>query len=222
MFATGIENSYPIIAGGIRVDEMEKRGHYKRWRDDLNLVHELNLNYLRCGPAIYKTFLAPGHYDWSWVDDVLSQMQGLGISAVLDLCHFGLPDWLRNFQNEEFPHYFAEYAEISYSPHKPLPCDGDALIERCIADCRRVGFLRPEDPVWAATQCDLPHAYVVYDHARPRNVATIREWLESHQILLAGRYSEWEYYNSDHAFLAGKKAADRIRQLQEEPLEAKV
>ena len=26
-------------------------------------------------------------------------------------------------------------------------------------------------------------------------------------IILSGRYSEWEYYNSDHAFLAGKKAA---------------
>ena len=30
--------------------------------------------------------------------------------------------------------------------------------------------------------------------------------------LLAGRYSEWEYYNSDHAFLAGKRAADEVRQ----------
>ena len=29
-------------------------------------------------------------------------------------------------------------------------------------------------------------------------------------IVLAGRYSEWEYYNSDHAFLAGKKAAELI------------
>jgi UDP-galactopyranose mutase len=34
--------------------------------------------------------------------------------------------------------------------------------------------------------------------------------MEQHDIVLAGRYSEWEYYNSDHAFLAGKKAAERI------------
>jgi hypothetical protein len=27
-------------------------------------------------------------------------------------------------------------------------------------------------------------------------------------VFLAGRYSEWEYYNSDHAFIAGKKAAE--------------
>ena len=51
----------------------------------------------------------------------------------------------------------------------------------------------------------------MYDHARPKNVAVIREWLERQGILLAGRYSEWEYYNSDHAFLAGKKAAENVR-----------
>ncbi len=112
------------------------------------------------------------------------------------------------------PGGFGLTCEITYSPHKPLPCDGDALIQRCITDCHEVGFFKPEDPVWAATQVDLPHAYVVYDHARAKNVAVIREWLAAQDILLAGRYSEWEYYNSDHAFLAGKKAADRVRELR--------
>jgi hypothetical protein len=57
----------------------------------------------------------------------------------------------------------------------------------------------------------MPFAYVVYDHARPKNVGVIREWLDARDIHLAGRYGEWEYYNSDHAFLAGKKAADHAR-----------
>lgn len=110
------------------------------------------------------------------------------------------------------PGGFGLTCEITYCPtHKPLPCDGDALIRRCIDDCHRVGFFRPDDPIWAACQVDMPHAYVVYDHARPKNVATIREWLEEQGIHLAGRYSEWEYYNSDHAFLAGKKAAETVR-----------
>jgi UDP-galactopyranose mutase len=116
------------------------------------------------------------------------------------------------------PGGFGLTCEITYSPHKPLPCDGDALIRRCIDDCHKVGFFKPDDPAWAAVQCDLPHAYVVYDHARPRNVAVIRAWLARHDILLAGRYSEWEYYNSDHAFLAGKKAAERVRHLQQQRL----
>ena len=108
---------------------------------------------------------------------------------------------------------FGLTCEITYHPtHKPLPCDGDELIQRCIDDCRRVGFFKDSDPVLTAGQVDMPHAYVVYDHARPKNVATIRDWLLSQDIILAGRYSEWEYYNSDHAFLAGKKAAEVARE----------
>jgi UDP-galactopyranose mutase len=116
------------------------------------------------------------------------------------------------------PGGFGLTCEITYSPHKPLPCEGDALIRRCIEDCHKVGIFRPEDPVWASVQCDLPYAYVVYDHGRAAAVAHIREWLEERQILLAGRYSEWEYYNSDHAFIAGKSAADTVRQLEEQAL----
>ncbi len=27
------------------------------------------------------------------------------------MCHFGVPDWVGNFQNPDFPVYFVEYAE---------------------------------------------------------------------------------------------------------------
>ncbi len=109
------------------------------------------------------------------------------------------------------PGGFGLTCEITYSEYKPLPCEGDALIKRAIADCHKVGIFKPEDPVWAAVQCDMPYAYVVYDHGRAAAVARIREWLAGHEILLSGRYSEWEYYNSDHAFIAGKKAAEEAR-----------
>ena len=110
MFATGIENSYPTIARKVRVDQMEKCGHYERWKEDLRLTRELDLHYLRWGPANYKVFLGPGKYEWEWVDQVVAEMKKLAIVPIVDLCHFGLPDWLGNFQNEEFPEYFAEYA----------------------------------------------------------------------------------------------------------------
>jgi len=74
--------------------------------------------------------------------------------------------------------------------------------------------MKAGDPVWAANQVDMPFAYVVYDHARPQNVKVIREFLDAHDVHLAGRYSEWEYYNSDHAFLAGRKAAEAARARQ--------
>ena len=111
------------------------------------------------------------------------------------------------------PGGFGLTCEITYSEYKPLPADGEALVQRCIDDCRRVGIFTEADPVWVANIVDMPHAYVVYDHARAGNVQVIRDWLLAHDIVLAGRYSEWEYYNSDHAFLAGKKAADRVEEL---------
>lgn len=109
-FATGIENSYPVIADGVRVDEMEKCGHYQRWAEDLALVRELRISHLRWGPALHRTFPAPGRYDWAWTDEVLAAMKRQRIEPIADLCHFGVPDWIGNFQNQDFPRYFAEYA----------------------------------------------------------------------------------------------------------------
>lgn len=108
------------------------------------------------------------------------------------------------------PGGFGLTCEISYSPWKPLPVDGQALIERCIADCVEVGMLRADDRIITANLVDMPYAYVIYDQARAANVATVKDWLARYDIVLAGRYSEWEYYNSDHAFLAGKKAAEAV------------
>jgi UDP-galactopyranose mutase len=112
------------------------------------------------------------------------------------------------------PGGFGLTCEITYSAAKPLPCEGDDLIRRCIEDCHKVGIFKPEDPVWTANQVDLRYAYVVYDHARPANVKVISEWMAAQDIILEGRYSEWEYYNSDHAFLAGRKGAERVRERQ--------
>jgi UDP-galactopyranose mutase len=117
---------------------------------------------------------------------------------------------------------FGITCEITYSKAKPLPAQGEALIQRCIDDCRRIGFFNADDPIWAANEVDMPIAYVVYDHDRAKHIKLIREWLSKQDIVLAGRYAEWEYYNSDHAFVAGKKAAEDVRQLRARSLEEPV
>jgi beta-glucosidase/6-phospho-beta-glucosidase/beta-galactosidase len=115
LFATGIEGSYPVISGSdgtpLRVDEMEKTGHYRRWKDDLAMVRALGIDALRYGPPYYRVHLGPGRYDWEFTDQVFAEIRRLGIEPIVDLCHFGLPDWIGNFQNPEFPHFFAEYAQ---------------------------------------------------------------------------------------------------------------
>jgi beta-glucosidase/6-phospho-beta-glucosidase/beta-galactosidase len=114
MFATGIENSYPniLLPNGekFRVDEMEKTGHYENWETDFLLLKETGIEYLRYGPPYYKTQIAAGKYDWSFADATFNRLRELGITPIVDLCHFGVPDWIGDFQNPDFPEYFAEYA----------------------------------------------------------------------------------------------------------------
>ncbi len=111
MFATGIENSIPTINNGkTRVDEMESCGHYQRWREDFDCVQDIGINYLRYGPPIHKTYLGPGKYDWEFADITFAELKRRDIIPIVDLCHFGVPDWIGNFQNPDFPHLFAQYA----------------------------------------------------------------------------------------------------------------
>ena len=111
LFATGIENSNPTIQGGTyRQDELEKCGHYKQWRTDFDLVEELGIRFLRYGPPIHTTFLGADKYDWSFADETFGELHRRDIVPIVDLCHFGVPDWIGNFQNPDFPVLFAQYA----------------------------------------------------------------------------------------------------------------
>jgi beta-glucosidase/6-phospho-beta-glucosidase/beta-galactosidase len=114
MFATGIENSYPTIqlpdGTTKRIDEMEKCCHYKNWELDFQLTREMGIEFLRYGPPYYSTHVAPGKYDWSFTDMTFNKLREMEITPIVDLLHFGVPDWMGNFQNPDFPKYFAEYA----------------------------------------------------------------------------------------------------------------
>ncbi|GGK18983.1 hypothetical protein GCM10008955_10490 [Deinococcus malanensis] len=111
MFATGIECSYPTIGHGrVRRDQLAECGHYDQWRGDLQLVKELGIRYLRYGLPYHLTHVGPDRYDWDFADLVMSEMRRLRIVPILDLLHFGVPDWLGNFQNPELPVHFEAYA----------------------------------------------------------------------------------------------------------------
>jgi beta-glucosidase/6-phospho-beta-glucosidase/beta-galactosidase len=113
MFSTGIENSYPtIVVDGHRqrVDEMAKTAHYARWRDDFSLVGELGIEFLRYGPPYFHAHRGPDRYDWSFADETFAALHESGITPIADLCHFGVPDWIGDFQNPDWPAQFARYA----------------------------------------------------------------------------------------------------------------
>jgi beta-glucosidase/6-phospho-beta-glucosidase/beta-galactosidase len=111
MFATGIECSYPTIESGRwRRDQLYETEHYRYWRRDLELVRELGLKYLRYGFPLHLIYYQRNKFDWSFPDAVCGAMQELGIVPIIDIVHFGVPDWLGNFQNTELPECLAVFA----------------------------------------------------------------------------------------------------------------
>jgi UDP-galactopyranose mutase len=119
------------------------------------------------------------------------------------------------------PGGFGLACEISHSPAKPLPATGAALLERCIRECRRVGLLDASDALLTWNEIDMPYAYVIHDQGRSERVARIRDWLADFDIILAGRYGEWQHCNADQAFIAGKKAAEAAQRVMTTRVAAK-
>jgi len=119
MFATGIEGSYPTIDGRrTRIDQMAASRHYDLWRTDFDLVQQIGVNHLRYGPPLFSTWRADGRYDWTFADETFAELQRRDISPIVDLCHFGVPDWIGDFQNPDFPALFARYAH-DFADHFP-------------------------------------------------------------------------------------------------------
>lgn len=92
------------------MDEMAKCGHYQHWRTDFDCVQELGISYLRYGPPIHRTWLGADRYDWGFADETFHELRKRNIVVITDLCHFGVPDWIGNFQNPDLPELFAAYA----------------------------------------------------------------------------------------------------------------
>jgi len=111
MFATGIENSIPKIKNNtVRVDQMEVCGHYKFWKTDFDICEDLGVRVLRYGPPLHTTMLSADRYDWSFADETFAELERRNMIPIVDLCHFGVPDFLGDFQNPDFPQIFERYA----------------------------------------------------------------------------------------------------------------
>lgn len=131
IFATGVENSYPMTmvkdALGkerpFRRDQMRETLHYDFWKKDFALVRELNISYLRYGPPYYLIQKRSGECNFVLkpedigatekfdMQERLDELHRLNITPIIDLCHFGLPDWVEEgFQDRSWPDKFADYA----------------------------------------------------------------------------------------------------------------
>lgn len=111
MFATGIECSYPTIEQGRwRRDQMKAAGHYQNWQRDFELTREIGVTHLRYGPPLHLIYTAPSRYDWELIDEPMADLERHGPEPMIDLCHFGVPHWLGDFQNSDIAPALGEYA----------------------------------------------------------------------------------------------------------------
>jgi protoporphyrinogen oxidase len=56
----------------------------------------------------------------------------------------------------------------------------------------------------------IPHAYVIYDQWRERNLSPLLAQLRQESIYCVGRYGEWKYSSMQEAVLDGKRIADML------------
>ena len=84
--------------------------HYALWQHDFELAREIGITHIRYGPPLHLIFEGPGRYNWEYCDPQMAELCDHGPEPIIDLCHFGLPSWLGDFQNDGIGDALAEYA----------------------------------------------------------------------------------------------------------------
>jgi beta-glucosidase/6-phospho-beta-glucosidase/beta-galactosidase len=92
IFATGIECSAPVVAGGVRHDQLLSTGHWTRYAEDAALIRAMGIPYVRYGIPFHVVAREAGRFDWDWTDRALEVLRDEGIAPIVDLLHFGVPD----------------------------------------------------------------------------------------------------------------------------------
>jgi protoporphyrinogen oxidase len=105
------------------------------------------------------------------------------------------------------PGHHTVSVEVSLPAGAPEP---PGLAEACLGGLHELGLLRCRDDVVCTATARLDPAYVVYDRARPKAVATLRAALRRAGVLLAGRWAEWKYSTMEDALWDGAAVARRL------------
>jgi len=75
---------------------------------------------------------------------------------------------------------------------------------------KRMGIVKNENEIMFMHHKHLPWGNVVFDLGMEERRNLVRDWLESVDIICAGRFGEWDYLWSNQAFMSGMKAVQKI------------
>jgi protoporphyrinogen oxidase len=123
------------------------------------------------------------------------------------------------FSRLSFPHMFSPnnappgsgsvQAEVYFSKkYKPIDRLPEACIEPVIRDLRKVGILRDTDVIQHENAAFAEYANIIFDHDRPKALATVHGYLDEIGVSYCGRYGDWAYLWTDDSFKSGERAAE--------------
>ncbi|MBA3779631.1 MAG: family 1 glycosylhydrolase [Chloroflexi bacterium] len=103
---TGFEcSTFPQVG----MDELVLTQHDRFWGSDLLRARDAGCRVLRYGIRWHVVSPRPHEFDWSSVDGPMELMRHLGMEPIVDLFHFGVPEWLgTGVLTSIFPDFQAE------------------------------------------------------------------------------------------------------------------
>jgi beta-glucosidase/6-phospho-beta-glucosidase/beta-galactosidase len=112
-FISGFECSTFLWKDQGRRNLVAETQHDKYVREDYKILRELGIAVAREGMQ-WALVDKKGEYDFSTIDPVIEAMNACQIVPIWDLCHYGYPDDLDPFRNEdEFIKRFADYCRAA-------------------------------------------------------------------------------------------------------------
>jgi beta-glucosidase/6-phospho-beta-glucosidase/beta-galactosidase len=114
VWSVGEEGSDPVVlmdGKPHRHDQYAQSGHYANMTQDLRAIANLGVSIVRYGMPWRLTEREAGAYDWSLWDRALSACDDVGLTSVVDLLHFGLPDHYPGLADPQWIEGFARYVD---------------------------------------------------------------------------------------------------------------
>lgn len=110
----GEESSDPVVRYEgrlVRVDQMESTGHFAHLEEDLAAIASLGVRLVRYGMSWRRIEPERGVHVWDLWDRAFSTFERLGLEMVVDLLHFGVPDWIDGVSDPQLPAHLLRYTE---------------------------------------------------------------------------------------------------------------
>ncbi len=88
--------------------------------------------------------------------------------------------------------------------------DEERLKSKFIEGLKKINFIENEEEIIEMTFRCFPYAYVIYDLDHSNNMKQIRNYFEQEEVVLNGRFGNFEYWNMDRVIEESRKVSNEI------------